>query len=115
LSQYADELIALNQAGAGIFLMVNRGDGRGRRAKNVIGIRALFVDLDGAPLQPVLSAGVPPHLVVESSHRRYHCYWISAGCPVDRFTTLQKALAARFNGDRPCTIPARHAVAWVPA
>jgi len=99
LDQHAAELIRLNQAGAGIFVMVNRGDGTGRRAKNVVDIRAMFVDLDGAPLEPVLASEAAPHLVVESSHGRFHAYWIVDGCSLDKFGAIQKALAARFNGD----------------
>ena len=40
------ELVRLNQAGAGIFVMINQGDGKGRKSENVQSIRALFVDLD---------------------------------------------------------------------
>jgi hypothetical protein len=60
LEQHAEELIRLNSMGAGVFVMVNRGDGKGRSTKNVIGIRALFVDLDGSPLEPVLEAPLRP-------------------------------------------------------
>ena len=52
LDQHGSELVRLNAAGAGIFFMVNYGDGKGRTEKNVTGIRAVFVDLVGAPLEP---------------------------------------------------------------
>ena len=71
-----EELVALNADGAGVFVTVNRTDHKGRSAENVVGIRALFVDLDGAPLGPVLAAGLEPHIVVESSPGRFHAYWI---------------------------------------
>ena len=99
IDQHAPELLALNEQGAGIFWMVNSGDGKGRTAGNVTGIRALFVDLDGAPLEPVLAAGLEPHAVIESSPGRFHAYWGVADCPLDRFGPLQRALARRFNGD----------------
>jgi hypothetical protein len=53
LDQHAATLSALNHQGAGVFVMVNQGDLMGRKKANVRRIRALFVDLDGAPLEPV--------------------------------------------------------------
>jgi hypothetical protein len=102
----AARLSRLNLAGAGIFWMVNRGDGEGRASGNVTGVRALFVDLDGAPLQPVLAAGVEPHAVVESSPGRWHVYWLTKGCELEQFKPAQKALAAKFGGDPSvCDLP----------
>lgn len=89
-----------NQNGAGIFFMVNEGDGKGRSAKNVTKIRAFFVDLDGTPLEPVLESELKPDLIVESSLKRYHCYWFVDNCPLDKFIPVQKAFIDRFNGDK---------------
>lgn len=60
IDERADELAELNRDGAGVFIMVNFGDGKGRSATNVTGVRSLFVDLDGAPLAPVYEAGLSP-------------------------------------------------------
>jgi hypothetical protein len=90
----------LNEKGAGIYVTVNRTDRRGRKAENIVEVRALFVDLDGAPLEPVLEAPTKPHIVVESSPGRYHAYWKVEDFPLDRFTPAQKALAKRFDGDK---------------
>lgn len=92
-------LASLNEQGAGAFVMVNRGDGYGRRTANVTAARALFVDLDGAPVEPVLSGPISPRIVVESSPGKWHCYWPIADLPLERFTDAQKALAHRFAGD----------------
>ena len=92
-----DELAGLNQAGHGVFVMVNRGDGEGRTARNVVAVRALFVDFDGTPLPPEWS--LAPHLVVETSPGRYQVYWVTEGVPLDRFSEMQIALAAFFDGD----------------
>lgn len=100
VADHAAELARLNAQGAGVFFMVNAGDGKGRQARNVTAVRALFVDLDGAPVHPVLDAPLAPHLVVESSPGRFHGYWLVRDCPLDQFASLQKALAARFDGDR---------------
>lgn len=99
LEEHGATLANLNAQGAGIFVMVNRGDGLGHKAANVTGIRALFVDLDGSPLEPVLAAGVDPHITIESSPGRFHAYWLVDDCPLERFTSLQAALAAKFNSD----------------
>lgn len=99
LADQGNALQALNQAGAGVFLMVNAGDGLGRKSENVVRVRALFADLDGAPLDPVLVARPEPHLIIESSPGRYHAYWLVSDCPLDRFTPLQAAIAAKFASD----------------
>src|SRR5208283_4699107 len=93
------ELTRLNGQGAGIFIMVNAGDLKGRTQENVVSVRAVFVDLDGSPLQPVKDAPFKPHIVVESSPGRYHAYWMVSDCPLEQFTLIQKALARKFNGD----------------
>ena len=54
LAEHAETLAGLNARGAGVFVMVNEGDSKGRKATNVQRVRALFVDLDGAPLEPVI-------------------------------------------------------------
>lgn len=99
LSQCASTLAQLNQQGAGVFFMVNQGDQKGRKKENVVRVRALFVDLDGARREPVMSSSVKPHITVESSPGRYHAYWLVKDCPLDQFTHLQAALAAKFNSD----------------
>lgn len=99
IEKHDDTLQDLNYRGAGVFVMVNEGDLRGRRAENVVRVRALFADLDGAPLAPILAACPPPHIVVESSPGRYHAYWLVADCPLDRFPALQSAIAAKFGSD----------------
>ena len=95
----AARLRALNDKGAGVFYMVNQGDGTGRSATNVTGVRALFVDLDGAPLEPVLEAPLRPHIAVQSSPGKYHAYWLVHGVRLDEFTDLQRHLAEKFDGD----------------
>jgi len=106
LDEYADQLISLNLQGAGIFVMVNEGDGvvhpgnkTPRTNKNVIRIRSAFVDLDGSPLDPVRDAKVVPSIIVKSSPGRWHAYWHLTDCPLEHFKPIQRALAERFGGD----------------
>ncbi len=103
---HVDRLLEFNNAGAGVFFMVNRGDGEiktgektCRTIKNVVSIRAIFVDLDGAPLPPVQAATPPPTIIVESSPGKYHAYWPMNDLPLNRFTELQVQLAHKFMGD----------------
>jgi len=103
LKQHRQTLKAMNQSGAGIFVTVNETDGNGRKTENVTRVRALFLDLDGAPLEPVLDASrvaeIPPHIVVESSPGRFHVYWIVKDVRLEEFESYQKALIKRFGGD----------------
>lgn len=100
LPQLSAELIRRNQRGAGIFVALNETDGRGRKNENITSVRALFLDLDGAPLpDPTEWGPTPPHVIVETSPDRFHCLWLVNDCPLDKFKIYQKALAERFNGD----------------
>lgn len=100
LKEHAARLTALNNAGHGIFVMINAGDLKGRSARNVLRIRALFVDSDNGPIQPLLDAPIAPHIAVESSPGKGHGYFLVDDCPLDKFKERQHALADRFNGDR---------------
>ena len=92
-----DKLADENLKGAGVFVIVN--ETTGDKDSDVIRVRALFADLDGAPLEPVLE-GLKPHIMVESSPGRYHAYWLVSDCQLDQFKERQQAIAARFNGDK---------------
>lgn len=104
---HADYLARMNARGAGVFVTVNATDGMGRKANNVQRVRALFVDLDGSPLQPVLdNSPLAPQIIVESSPDRWHAYWLVRDCPLDRFKVAQQVLAKRFAGDeKVCDLP----------
>ena len=53
------ELERLNNGGAGIFVTINETNGRGRKGIDIVRVRALHTDLDGAPLGPVLAYVYP--------------------------------------------------------
>lgn len=98
-----------NEAGCGIYFMINEGDGKGRSEANVTHIRTLAIDLDGAPLEPVLRCDLQPHYIVESSRGKYQCYWLVDPMPISsfrefdeakhKFATWQVALARLFHSD----------------
>ena len=100
------QLKELNDKGAGIFVMVNQGNQKGRSNSNVVDIRAVFIDLDGSPIDPVLNAPLKPHIVIESSPNKYHAYWLVDGLSKDKFKAIQQTLARKFNGDsKVCDLP----------
>ncbi len=106
LAQHAEKLIKLNLQGAGVCVMVNEGDSvvreggaSSRSSANVKRVRAVFVDLDGAPIEPVLAAALKPQIVVETSPKKYHAYWPVIDFPIERFTSIQAELAEKFTGD----------------
>ncbi len=106
LAEHAERLTQLNNAGHAVFFMVNQGDLNGRSASNVVRVRALFVDSDAGPIDPLLNAAILPHIAVESSPGRGHAYFNVSDCPLDKFKERQQALAARFNGDHSvCDLP----------
>lgn len=99
LDDMIDFLEAQQRRGAGAFVTINETDGKGRQAQNIKRVRALAVDLDGAPLAPVLEAALAPQIVVESSLGKYHAYWLCGDCSLDQFERMQKAMARKFGGD----------------
>jgi|TARA_B110000908_G_scaffold93484_1_gene110740 P4 family phage/plasmid primase-like protien len=99
LSNHTRLLQEMNQAGSGVFVTVNRTDLKGRKAENVIATRAVFVDLDGAPLEPVLNFELEPQIVVESSPGRWHAYWLCDVALTD-FGAIQAAIIEKFTGDK---------------
>lgn len=107
LTEHYEVLVQLNKQGAGVFMMINEGDGKGRETSNVTRARAIFVDLDEdgeAKLQTILAllGDARPHIVVQTSTERYHVYWIIEGnITLNDFKPLQEIFIQRFGGD-PC-------------
>lgn len=97
LDEHAAALQYLNQLGTGVFVTVNRTDGKGICKKNVTEIVAVWADTDGALLEPLLA--LKPHIVIESSPGKWHVYWRVHGCPLDQFESIQMAIAKKFGTD----------------
>lgn len=105
-AQHERQLRALNARGAGVFVMVNEGSGSGRSASGVQRVRAVFLDFDTSGPEALRdciagakAAGLPPHLVCESSPGKFHVYWMVHDCPTESFRRVQECLAWRFGGD----------------
>ncbi|MGY3265166.1 AAA family ATPase [Lysobacter sp. HA35] len=87
----------------GVFVVVNQG---GQEADSICRIRAVFADTDGADLGPLLACDLEPHLIVESSPGKWHVYWLVDDLPLDRFRSVQHAIASEFGTDRSiCDLP----------
>nr|WP_167626449.1 phage/plasmid primase, P4 family [Mesorhizobium loti] len=99
LRQHAAELTRLNKLGAGVFVTINETNGEGRKTEDIVRVRAVFVDLDGAPLDPVLKDVCPPQVVVTTSEGKWHAYWRVEGMELDEFPAAQRKLIAKFDGD----------------
>jgi hypothetical protein len=85
-----------NRNSGGVFVTVNEG---GQRADEITRVRAVFADTDGAPLEPI-KAALTPHIIVESSPKRWHVYWlVRPDFPLDQFGSVQTAIAKRFGSD----------------
>lgn len=102
LEQHKDTLSKLNEQGAGIFVTINQTTGKGRKKADITRIRALFVDLDGAPMEPLQNASTPPHITVQSSTGRFHAYWRVSDCGIDQCEPALKQLIQQFNADPSC-------------
>ena len=102
LKEHADVLTDLNARGAGIFVTVNENAGKGHKKSDIERIRALYVDLDGSPLEPVLASLPRPQIVVQTSPQRFHTYWRVVDCTLDEAEPALRQLIARYGGDTAC-------------
>jgi hypothetical protein len=81
------KLVRKSRGGAGCFVVINKTDGKGLKAENITEARAIFTDLDGAPLSAILQDKefLPPHIIIETSPGKYHTYWKIKGLPLEQF------------------------------
>jgi len=77
IGKLGDLLDELNQAGAGIFLTINKTDLKGRSKQNIRSLRSLWADLDekdaAEKFQPE-SLVIKPTIMVRTGHGQ-HLYW----------------------------------------
>lgn len=95
LQDHAAQLQELNRQGAGIFVCINQTDGKGRRAKNIIRVRAVYADFDVQDTtrpDRLLADALPPSIVVESSPGKHHAYWLTNDIKLTEFQDLQKRI-----------------------
>ena len=100
LQDRMNELVALNDQGAGIFVTVNETDKRGRKSENIIRVRSIWQDDDdccgGAfPL--------PPSIVVSTSPRRFQRYWLARDLSREDLNILMRVMVDEYGSDRRAT------------
>jgi hypothetical protein len=96
LSEWADRLTQKNLRGAGIFIMVNAGDFKGRSKGNVAALRALFIDVDDGRAREL---ALPSSFTVRTK-RGFHAYWkLDADEPLTSFEPAQRWLAKFYGSD----------------
>ncbi len=89
----------LNEAqshGGGVFVTVNKTNLKGRRAANIVEIRAQFTDDDGNLRIPF---ALKPSIVVESVRGPHNYYLLKKDEPIELFTMLQLELAKNLKTD----------------
>lgn len=99
LSALFPKLKVKNEAGWAVYYSVNRSDGEGRKRANMLGARAVAIDLDGAPLPKTWK--IRPHVILESSPGKFQCLW--AINETDNFAAhhdMMMRLAIHYGGDR---------------
>jgi hypothetical protein len=94
---------------AGAFVVPNKLDGLGQLKRNVVAIRALYVDADSRPEVERLDrfialTGLTPTVLVASGGlhegvEKLQCYWHVRGCPVAEFRDAQLTLVSRIGTD----------------
>lgn len=103
--------------GAGAFFVPNQLDGQGQLKRNVVAIRALYVDADSRPEVERLHAfiagtGLSTTVLIASGGvhdgvEKQQCYWRVSGCPVAEFTKAQLGLVSRIGTDPAVQDPGR--------
>lgn len=100
-------LIAKNVAGAGVFMAINQIEGKGSISDDkVTEVKAVFIDADGTMNFSEIKK-LNPHLVVRTSKKKYHAYWLVTDLEPSRFKAVQKTLAAKFGTDPAVCNPSR--------
>jgi hypothetical protein len=59
----------------------------------------LFVDLNGAPLEPVMASKRPPHIVVEYAPGKFQCVWNILDMAPKHMRAAQRTLIEVFDGN----------------
>jgi len=99
LEKHWGTLVALNKKGAGVFVTVNKTDGKGRKKENIVGIRAIWIEADNgiAPDLPIT-----PHIKVETSPGNYHLYFLTLGPSsedLDTVAEVQNVMVDKYMSD----------------
>jgi Primase C terminal 2 (PriCT-2) len=85
------------------YVTINETDLKGRKANNIVRVRALFVDPDTpesvAKILDTKQMGLRPSILVAAKESKAHAYWLSSDTSLEQFKPLQQALIEAFGGD----------------
>ena len=104
-------LLLNNHKAANSYFGVALRNGTNGTKEGITQIPALWVDLDGSPLEKVIQGPWPPSVVVETRPGRFHVYWKlkdPVGRPeIPQVEDLLRRLVAYFGGDPAATDASR--------
>lgn len=97
-------LCATNSLGAGVFVVINADDGKGRKAANVVRVRAVWHDDDtGKGIADIETGEEPPvplpSLTIKTSARGTHRYWMLDNATAEQHAELMRRLV-RLGSDK---------------
>ncbi|WP_220465308.1 MULTISPECIES: AAA family ATPase [unclassified Colwellia] len=97
LEDCVDYFNAMQDHNYGIYVTLNKTDGRGREEQNIIGYSILFADFDNTALPDF---PLQPHFITQRDATHSHCYWRVNGLVTDdQFKKYQKQLAMYLGSD----------------
>ena len=95
----------VNTQNYGIYVCLNKTDGKGREDHNITGYRLVFADVDNAELP---TFPIQPHMITQRDALHSHAYWLVEGIVTsDQFKRLQKQTALYLNTDEQVCDPTR--------
>ncbi len=93
----------------GVFMVINEAlplpEGGFVKDKDIVGVRAAFIDSDDKPLPKQWH--VSPSIVCRRTLERWHAYWLAHGLTPQQFKEVQKRLALRYGTDQSITNASR--------
>lgn len=109
LWDHADEILARQREGYGVFVTINATNGQGRETKDITAVRAFAADLDGAPKENIFRFPLVPSITVESSPGKYHAWYFLSSqeeCPLEKYTPVMERIARIIESDHKiCDLP----------
>ena len=96
LDEHAAELTRLNRLGAGVFVTVNKTDGAGRKAENIVAVRAIWHEDDKGTQ---ITFHCRPSLEVETSPGKCHRYWFVDDLTVEEHRGVMEHMDFLYDSD----------------
>jgi len=98
LDQHWETLCDLNKKRAGIFVMFNAGNGKGRNNNSVTRIRGVFNENDKG-LPEGVQHPIEANIVVETSPGKTHHYFLCDGIELSEWEPIQARMIANYGSD----------------